>query len=890
MPKQSRNDESITKVEGKIGKLPGQTVVVVIAGIAAAWIAAGSTGFWGHSLRHALTCLALAVAIISAWPWPNRIWKNWAILAAGVVAALVLNSSILPTVNILGVVLVLATLAYFHDGQSKRAILLASLAAMTLAMFRLALTVSPIVWQMADILGWSMGKLAGGLTGRPLTIGATFGGIDFLVLMVALYVGWLCNIAPPRRQMGIYAGVGIAIAHLTYLVVLAHSEKITALLPEPFYVQETDVSRVGVWAWQNAMREFLPWNLPVLAMILQGIIASCMFRWADWLPVANTEKQKNFSMSRPDEVVEFRNVLKDAAFKFGPAVLAILIGLLSLLSLNKSDLKGKTVVAYDKGNFSWLKPEYGNPIEGGYGMLPIFVESLGGHFVKSPALSQADLAKADVLILLHPNLPFTAEQSTRIENYVRQGGSLLLGAENYIHEGQFESHFNDVLKPTGMEVNYDTTIPLSADWEQSYQAISHPAALGLDDLRNRFGFERGASIRLGWFGRPVVVGCWGWSTPGSNAEKQKIVQYAEGEPLGDLVLAAEEPLGHGRIVVLGDMSCLNNERLTCSYEFAGRLLGYLAHRSSNPQALWRQISTIAAMVLLLVLLMKKADAMQVAVTSIVFAAVVFLSVMYSNSASVVLPGVGSKDISNIAYIDTSHLEAFSSDLWNDFGIAGFSRMLMRNGFLPLRLPELTAERLDRAGLLVLMAPARRFSAEELDIVRRFAEEGGTVLCLVGAEESRPIATLLEDYQLNVPPSPIRPGEDIREPEPLGAFTQSYGESKGSSDEVVFYAGWPLEVEKGVGSIYLYWADRTHDAPVIAGVPVGKGKVVVIADTNFAINLNLKSSGNEISENIKFWSWFLYLITGRETAHLPTEPIRELGPMKEGDAIREQGPQ
>ncbi len=286
MHKSSRNDQQNATAAGIIGKLPVQTVVVVIAGIAAAWFAAGSTGFWGHSLRHALTCLALGVAILAAWPWPNPNLKNWAILAACIIVALVLNCSILPTVNVLGVVLVLATLAYIHEGQTGRAILVTAWAVMTLALFRLALTAIPIVWQLADVMGCGMGKLAGALTGRPLNIGATFGGLDFLVLMSALYAGWLCNIAPPRRRFGIYAGAAIVLAHLVYLAVLAYSVKIAALLPDPFYVPETDTNRVGAWAWQNAVRTFLPWNLPVLAMILQGIIAACMFRWADWLPVA----------------------------------------------------------------------------------------------------------------------------------------------------------------------------------------------------------------------------------------------------------------------------------------------------------------------------------------------------------------------------------------------------------------------------------------------------------------------------------------------------------------------------------------------------------------------------------------------------------------------------
>ncbi len=441
--------------------------------------------------------------------------------------------------------MLLATLAHIHKGLTSRAILLTALAAMTLAVFRLALSSIPTAWQLADVLGWTVGKVVGGLTGRPLNIGATFAGFDFLVLMTALYVGWMYNIAPPRRQAGIYAAAAIAFAYLIYLLVLAYSEKIAALLPEPFYVPETDISRVGAWAWQNTARSFFPWNLPLLAMILQAVVAACMFRRADWLPVPPEDNQPSIAKPKQDDTINLSDLGHDAVFKLGPLVLAVLIAALTSLSFCKSDLKGKTVVAYDKGKFSWLKPEYDNPIEGGYGMLPVFIKSLGGRFLKSPDLSQDDLSRADVLILLHPNSPFTGEQLKDIENYVLKGGSLLLGAENYFHEGLSESHFNDVLGSTAMVVRYDTAIPLAANWEQGYQTLSHPATLGFDDLKNCFGFQRGASIRLGWPARPIILGHWGWSSPGSYAVKEKSIQYQEGQPLGDLVLAAEETIGTG---------------------------------------------------------------------------------------------------------------------------------------------------------------------------------------------------------------------------------------------------------------------------------------------------------------------------------------------------------
>ena len=49
-----------------------------------------------------------------------------------------------------------------------------------------------------------------------------------------------------------------------------------------------------------------------------------------------------------------------------------------------------------------------------------------------------------------------------------------------------------------------------------------------------------------------------------------------------------------------------------------------------------------------------------------------------------------RSFNNVAYIDASHLEAYSSDLWASHGIAGLLRTLMRQGYVPLLAPELSA--------------------------------------------------------------------------------------------------------------------------------------------------------------------------------------------------------
>ena len=377
----------------------------------------------------------------------------------------------------------------------------------------------------------------------------------------------------------------------------------------------------------------------------------------------------------------------------------------------------------------------------------MFVESLGGKFVKSTELSQHDLDSADVLLLLHPDQPWPKETLERVWEYVRRGGSLLVVAEPRVREGDAQSSFNDVLQPTAMQVRYDTAVTRIGNWEQSYDISTHPATAGIDDLRNRFGVQLGSSIRTHWPARPVLVGRWGWSDPGSDAATTGAAAYNAGKLLGDLVLAAEQPLGAGRVFVLGDTSPLRNDMLANAYPFVGRLLGYLANKPASPQSWFRQLLGLAALVGLIALLAWRPSAWQVTLATVTLSASLVCCTAADEWSGRVLPdGRSDSKPNNIAYIDASHLEAYSSDSWAPLGIAGLMRTLMRQGYLPLLLPEVTPERLERAGLLISIAPARAFSGPESLAVQEFVANGGTFLCMVGAEEAAAVAPLLADLK------------------------------------------------------------------------------------------------------------------------------------------------
>ncbi len=755
--------------------LPVRAVVILVAGMAAAWFAAGSTGLLGHPLRHALTWIALAVAIVAAWPAEPRSFRSWAILAVGAILGLCFTASELPPINVFAVAVVLAAIAQVGRGATARVVLLGA-GRNRVGMLPFRLRFQPALLARRRWSRPGMGRLAGWIAGSRLEVGATFGGMDFLVLAAVVYAGWLVYTPPPRRRRAIWAAAAIIAGQLVYLIVLANADKLLALLPETVVPIDDETSRVGLWTIGNGLRTLLPWNLPLLAMVIQGTIAAAMVASTRWRPVVEPSayEVKKRPPSRPAPLPK-----GEGRWWFGPAVLAVAAVLSASLTMGNADLAGKTVVASGQGfMLDWLKPEFDSNVVGNYGLLPVFVESLGGKFVVSKDLTPQDLAAADVLLLVHPDRPWPREKLERIWDYVRRGGTLLVAAGPAVRSGDSKSSFNEVLEPLAMRVRFDTAVARTGNWEQSYDVSSHPAAVGLSDERNPFGMQAGSSLEAGWLAQPLLIGRWGWSEPGSDAALTGVSSFAAGERLGDLVLAAEQPFGQGRVVVLGETTPLHNEALAGSYSFVGRLLGYLADHRTSPRALWRQLIALAALAATVVLLAWRPVAWQMMLTPSVLALVLMWCSATGYWSGRVLPDGRQRSLNNIAYIDASHLESYSGDLWAEHGVAELLRKLMRQGYLPLFAPDLEADRLERCGLVISIGPHRAFSPDERKAIYKFVEDGGTMICLVGAEDARPSAPLLADFGLRVPYSPVPPGDNAHEPPPIaGEEIRKYGRTE-----------------------------------------------------------------------------------------------------------------
>ena len=921
------------------GAVPaGGAVVAAVAGLAAAWVVGGSAGLLDRPLQNALTWVLLGVAVVGDWQGRARRLPALPLALLAAAAAIAATAFRVPAVSVLGVALVLALLCLGRRGPSRSALLAASLAVAAQGMYQFARTSIPQVWYAADRAGWAMGHVVGEMVGKPLRVGASFAGLDFLVPMAVLYAAWLAWTAPRRRARAAFGALAIVAAHLLYLVVVALLPRLLELLavpppppPDPLTGEPAKVA----WSLTAAVRTLLPWNLPALACVLHAAVAAAMLRWAAW-PGETREDEA--------EATRAAVALRLALAALG-VVAAVALPALTVATWGKADPTGKKIVFFEEGFLNWERPrhgEYGFMSGGMYGMLPPYVESLGARCVISADLSQEDLEGAAVVVVIYPDRGLPPARIERLWDFAKGGGSLLVFGEHTVGESTDSyagiptgPRFNEVLKPTAMGVEFDSATYGLVGWQRGFEALAHPTTAGIGNDRNQFGVTIGASLWARWPARPLVVGKWGWSDPGDKGRKAHALmgnsRYDPGEKLGDVILVAEEPLGDGRIVAFGDTTSIGNMVTPGTHGFTSRLFAYLAAPPRRVQAPGILLAGLFAC--LAVALSWRPDRLRVALVALALGYSLVVCTRVSQKACLVCPDgrppsgeagacamrllpelTGNPLLAlarpgreadggytwpnRLAYIDASHVEAY--DGWSERpdGTMGLSLTLMRSGYLTLRLGELTAERLKRAGLVVSVAPARELTEAEREAVGQFVTEGGIFILTVGYEESGPSQSLLSDFGFHfggastehflwraaqltarltsrvsadafhfggmpawtlvpfaVADGPCMP---VGDPVPMGHFKSDYINPKGYMRYVRFQAAWPIGCTDPTAEVIALGRDGA--LPVILVRKVGEGKFVLIGDTGFAMNKNLENEHGEpfdgMYENAEFWRWFL----------------------------------
>lgn len=878
----------------EVRPMPGfAAAAAILAGLAGAWIAAGSVGLVSHPLRRAVVWTSLAVVVFSVWPKRPKDWRELLALAGSVAVAVVMVGTSIFPIHVLAVAIVLSAASVCRAGIDRKAMLIAAEGVALFALYRLAIDTIPAVWMITDQIGGVLGRIAGAITRRPLEVGATFAGLDFLFLTVYLTTRWILlrRTADDMHWVRAAAALGcIVLGHFVYLNFLSAVPTIQAALPEPpsitdaaalhwepypdspgleKLIDEWSKSPLPTFAVEPAARTYLqvtahiqawlPWRAPCLALVIHLAIVAAVLRFL-------VAAEPGAEAQRPARITERQQQQLITGLTVASLALAAMLPLASTLFRQPPEVAGKKIVFHEKGFLNWIKPEhghYGKWSPGMYGLLPITLKSLGMKPVISADLSAEDIAGADAVVLIFSDELWKDGQLERLWDYVRRGGTLLVLGEHTVYSkdlvaeydpefaetveneakkradlaastpgGQVpdpdndeekafreglvrrvdelaaegvNSAFNQAISLSKMRVTFDSSTFAVGGWLESYQAISHPASAGITDRTNAFGSVIGASVDVRWPAQPLVIGRWGWNDPGDLMKGSSLMgngKYDPGERLGDLVLAAEQSFGEGRVVVFGDTSGFTNSIVIHSFPYVSRLFAYLAQPGGVAQTRSRQGLAIGLTLALAAVLVVFPRPERLAAAAIVLAISLSACTAATHAAWTIhpdgslqapsdwlpkdamavqesdaaMPGsqpmATSEDnaakqpekFNGLAYIDASHLNDYSQESWREDSTIALSLTLARNHFLPLMLPEFNREWLlkeekgkivCRARILVAIAPTKEYSERERELVKEYVRAGGIFIATVGHPEAAPIRPLLEEFGFHVGGRPLR---------------------------------------------------------------------------------------------------------------------------------------
>ena len=105
--------------------------------------------------------------------------------------------------------------------------------------------------------------------------------------------------------------------------------------------------------------------------------------------------------------------------------------------------------------------------------------------------------------------------------------------------------------------------------------------------------------------------------------------------------------------------------------------------------------------------------------------------------------------------------------------------------------------------------------------------------------------------------------------------------------MTFDAAWPVESGQRETDILVR---RRDERAVVIAQAVGRGTVVLIGDSRFALNKNLEYVGGQPfeygHENAHFWRWLISRISGQKE-WVPPPPVSPTGQGVESEAAAEE---
>jgi hypothetical protein len=679
----------------------------------------------------------------------------------------------------------------------------------------------PLVWHLEQASAALLSATSARLAREPRNLGPTAMGLPLLLAFVATVLGRAAVGAGRGRPRARLAVPALLLIHLGYLVLLT-----------PY----------ASWMGRHhPTQESLVLNSQWLFLLIGAVFLALWNETATWRGIASP------SAESPAAPLAWRRRFEDPRLASGFSLGVMLV---LLVGRTAAPAQGPVkVMLYDAGFTNWIVPRhgaYGEGSAGMFGVLPGLLQATGHHVERSADLQRLDGPEApDCLVMINIQEYLEPADKERVWRFVRRGGGLLCLGDHTSVAG-IRGPFNDLLSPTGIRLAFDSATFFASGWSDGLEIRSHPMNRGVVNEED-YQIWVGASLEIDANATPVVVARYGWSDLGDMADVQRAYlgdrRYNPNELLGDLVLGAEARLGKGKVLVLGDTSGYQNLSLPRSWTLVLRSIAHLGHPGGASPGPRQQIAVLLIFALLLglvtgggaVLAPVAATTAGLVVTTAAISGLLrapaepLLDWSRAVRAPVAAADSAAPSMHGTAIVDRSHGGRYDLRAWNETSVGGLTLCLMRDGFFPMLSERFPQRELEKADVVVLVAPQRSYSTGERRTLRRFLERGGRLLVCVGNEELDGARSLLRDYGLGV------------RGVPLAHFRTGPGK-----EDLVFLEGWSLEVPDAARVLVRQWGQ-----PVVASLRVGRGVIFLVGDTHFLLDRNLEGRETWFPGNIAF---------------------------------------
>jgi hypothetical protein len=461
-------------------------------------------------------------------------------------------------------------------------------------------------------------------------------------------------------------------------------------------------------------------------------------------------------------------------------------------------------------------------------------------------ITSADLNRASIFVVANLNVSFSKQEQAVIWEYVREGGSLLVIGD-HTNVGGIQNPLNELLTPVGIRFRFDAALPFDEKFKWLtcthllYQPITFPIT-SLDELQ----YGIGASLDISSSSFPIIIGTSALSDEGnqSNGDIAYLgdYEYNKGEQLGDVILVAGAYYGQGKVLVFGDTSSFQNPALPFSYQFVQSSFTWLSCKQTGTTiTLQIGISMMLLLGAILVYYVFKDRTLSFAL----FPFLLCISLLLTASINLVLINTENNDLTgNIVSIDASHNERFTIDSFTETSVNGLILNLQRNNLIPILLREFSQRKIMASNILIINAPTKEFTPEEVTFLQSYMTTGGVVILATGYDDKDASQPLLKAFDVDIGSTPLGP--------------VPYVESNLSlyQNEPRFVDSWPVIFKQNQAISYynFTWGDLTFHLVVF--IKLGDGGLLVISDSQYLLDKNIESIYDYWPGNILFLKYIL----------------------------------